>query len=121
MISPIITIGLSPEQSKIVTQGYGPDVIIEVTILPRSGGRSGKRRKDEEDRLIRIRVIDEDGKVMIQERLIPIEELKKISIKVNESGLSISGTDIYISVKEASIKEGETKQIRVKAHEAQKR
>jgi hypothetical protein len=120
--SPLVTWGFDPELSKIVTQGLGSDaVIVQVTVLPGSGGRSSKRRKDEEDRLIRIRVISEDGKIMVQERLIPFNELNKITIKVNESGSFISGSDIYISIKEKPMKEGETHQIKIKAYETSKR
>jgi hypothetical protein len=121
--NPIVTLGLDSLISMVVTQGYGPaGVIVEITVLPAvPGGRSGKRRKDEEERLIRIRVIDEDGKTMIQERLIPLEELNKITIRVNETGSFIKGSDIYLKVKEGEIREGETKQIRKDAHETKQR
>lgn len=120
--SPLVTLGLDPELSKLTTLGYGSEsVIAEITILPStSGGKGGSKRKEEE-RLIRIRVIDEDGKTMIQERLIPLNELSKIAIKVNETDSIILGSDIYIKVKEGQIKEGEPTQIRIQAHETPKR
>lgn len=121
--SPIVTLGLDPRLSKVVTQGYGPEVIIEILLIPSGGGRGGgRRKKDDEDRLIRIRVISEDGKTMIQERLVPLNELSKISIKVKENeSFILHGSDIYIKVQEGQIKEGEPTQIRIQAHETPKR
>jgi len=114
----ICTLGLDPELSKICTQGYGHDIfLIEVTVLP-SGtiGRGRTRRKrEEEERLIRIRIIDEDGKVMIQERLVPLNELRNIQIKVNENQTIKLPSNIYVKIKNGIIKEGKIHQIRVKS------
>lgn len=121
--SPIVTLGLDPELSRIVTQGYGPEITIEITALPFAGGRgrTGRKKREEEERLIRIRVISEDGKTMIQERLVPLNELNTITIKVSERGSIIYGSDIYLKVKEGKIKESEPLQIRVKTYETSKR
>jgi len=118
--NPIVTLGLDPELSRLVTQGYGPEVIVEVTILvPGTVGVRGGRRKREEERIIRIRVIDDDGKVMIQEQLIPENKLKDIKININEN-FTISGSDIYITIKDQKVKENTPTKIAVKAHETHK-
>ena len=85
----ICTLGLDPTiyndfgENFLITQGYGPFVPVVVTVFPGTIGRGPTRRKrEEEERLIRIRVISEDGKTMMQERLVPLHELDKIKIKL---------------------------------------
>jgi len=120
--SPIVTLGLDPELSKIVTMGLGPDIGIEVTVIPfGTFGRGPTSRKvREEERIIRIRVIDEAGKVMMQERFIPEGDLKDITIAINEN-FTVSGGDIYVKIQEQQIKENTPTRISVKAHETRKR
>lgn len=98
LISPIVTLGLSPMESKLVTWGYGPDAKIEILVVGRvaGGGRRGNR-KEREERILRIRVTDEDGRKFVQE--LPESELKNIKIKVTEAKV-VSGSDVYIYVKE---------------------
>jgi hypothetical protein len=97
MISPIITLGLNPIESKLVTWGYGPDALIEVTVIRGGGGRGTSGKKREEERILRIRVTDEDGRKFIQE--LPETELKNIRIQVTESRV-LTGDEVYIYVKE---------------------
>lgn len=94
MISPIITLGLSPQESKLLTWGYGPDALIEVEV---KRGPGGKRSKSSQERYLRIRVTDEDGRKFVQE--LPETELKNIKIQVSEARV-VSGNDIAIYVKE---------------------
>jgi hypothetical protein len=120
--SPLVTMGFDPELSKVITQGYGPEVTVFVTMLPGIGSSRGNRSSQSsasaDDRIIRIRVVADDGYTMVQERSVPLEELKKISITVNEKGSVVHGRDIYLKVKEGKVRLGETKKIRVKVHEA---
>jgi len=106
LISPIVTLGLSPMESKLVTWGYGPDAEIEISVVRRGGG--GRRgpggasnvsgyKREKEERILRIRVTDEDGRKFVQE--LPESELKNIKIKVTEAKV-VSGSDVYIYVKE---------------------
>jgi len=96
MISPLITLGLSPEESKLLTWGYGPDAIIQITAVG-PGGRRGNVKQREDDRILRIRVTDEDGKKFVQE--VVQSDLKNIKIRVSEARV-VTGDQIYIYVKE---------------------
>ena len=97
----IITMGLDPLQSKVSTLGFGPDILIEITISERGpvGGRSGKRRRE---RTIRIRILDDEGKYSIQEQVFNEDEINNVSFKINEENV-ISGKDLNIYIKEVKV------------------
>jgi len=111
----IPTLGLDPIDSKLPTWGYGPDIEVEITILPPGpGGARGKAG----GRRVRVRVFDEEGKSFIQEQIFNEDDLNKIQIRVSEDYV-LSGKDISVRIQE--IKEQQPTRIKVVAHEAPKR
>ena len=92
---------------------YVPPKPPEPSIIATPGRRSSGTRLKEESRILRIRILDEDGKRFIQEKLIDENELNNISIRIDEN-IEIECKSIKFLIKESGLESNKIQKLKVR-------